>query len=120
MDIRVVEGRWGELPIGVWGRMRVPLVGDEVPSAIERTMVLADAESGIGPPLDPTAFSFVNPDLTVYFARAPQGEWIGMRVSSFASSDGIGLAESQLFDEKGPFGRAAQSLLLRAAPPKPT
>ena len=77
-------------------------------------MILADAESGIGPPLDPHAFGLVNPDLTVCFARLPEGEWIGLRVASYASEDGIGLAESALFDQRGVFGRAAQSLLIRA------
>jgi hypothetical protein len=116
MDIRVVEGRWGAVPIGAWGRARVPLIlGDET-SPVERTMILADAESGIGPPLDPLAYAFVNPDLTVYFARAPVGEWTGLRVAAQASDDGIGLAESELFDERGSFGRAAQSLFIRARP----
>jgi hypothetical protein len=114
MDIRVVEGAWGVVPIGAWGRMRVPLVEGEETTSIERTMVLADAESGIGPPLDPRTYTLLNPELTVYFGREPEGEWIGLRVASYASADGIGLAESRLFDRAGPFGRAAQSLLVRA------
>jgi hypothetical protein len=114
MDIRIVEGRWGEVPVGAWGRARVPLVQGEETSGIERAMILADAESGLGPPLDPRAFGLVNPDLTVYFARVPEGEWIGLRVASYASDDGIGLAESALFDRRGVFGRSAQSLLIRA------
>jgi hypothetical protein len=116
MDVRIVEGRWGSVPIGAWGRARVPLIAGEETSAVERTMILADAESGIGPPLDPMQFAFVNPDLVVYFARATSGEWTGLRVAAQASSDGIGLAESELFDEHGPFGRAAQSLFIRPRP----
>lgn len=113
MDIRIVEGRWGEARVGAWGRARVPLVLGEETSGIERAMILADAESGIGPPLDPLAYGLVNPDLTVYFARVPEGEWIGLRVASYASEDGVGLAESALFDQRGVFGRSAQSLLVR-------
>jgi hypothetical protein len=117
MDIRVVEGAWGELPFGAWSRLGVPLVAGEPTTAIERTMIFADASSGVGPPLDPDSYNLVNPDLTAYFARLPAGDWIGMRVESYASPDGIGLAESMLFDERGPFGRAAQSLLIRARLP---
>jgi hypothetical protein len=113
MDIRIVEGRWGEPRVGAWGRARVPLVSGEETSGIERAMILADAESGIGPPLDPLAYGLVNPDLTVYFARLPEGEWVGLRVASYASADGVGLAESALFDRRGVFGRSAQSLLVR-------
>jgi hypothetical protein len=120
VDVRMVEGRWGAVPIGAWGRARVPLVLGERTTPVERTIIFADAESGVGPPLDPKAFAFVNPDLTVYFARAPEGEWIGMRVSSHASADGIGLAESELFDERGPFGRAAQALFIRPRPTRKT
>jgi hypothetical protein len=114
MDIRIVEGQWGAVPIGAWGRPRVALIAGEETTAIERTLILADAESGVGPPLDVKTHTFVNPDLTVFFARQPRGEWIGLRVVSSAAADGIGLAESELFDEAGSFGRAAQSLLVRA------
>ncbi len=114
VEMRVAEGRWGELPFAAWSRMRAPLVAGEPTSAIERALLFADAESGIGPPLDPDVYSLVNPDLTVYFGRVPEGEWIGLRVSSYASADSIGLAESVLFDRQGPFGRAAQSLLIQA------
>jgi hypothetical protein len=117
MDVRLVEGRPGDLTVGAWGRPRVPLVAGEETSSIERAMLFADAESGVAPPFDLDAFVFVNPELTVHFARLPEGEWIGMRVSSHAAIDGIGLAESELYDRSGSFGRAAQSLVIRAREP---
>jgi hypothetical protein len=115
MEIRIAEGAWRDLPIGAWSRPRVPLVEDTPASAVERTLLFADAESGIGPPVDPFTYSFVNADLTVYFARPPTGDWIGLRVRSSACHDGIGLAESELHDAGGVFGRAMQSLLIRCA-----
>jgi hypothetical protein len=75
-------------------------------------LIVADAESGVCPPIDPFRYSFVNPDLTVYFARAPEGEWTGMQIVSHAHPDGIGLAHSELSDLQGSFGRAAQSLFV--------
>jgi hypothetical protein len=90
----------------------VPLVAGEPTSAREGTMIVADAESGVCPPVDPFRYSFVNPDLTVYFARAPRGDWVGLQIVSHASADGIGLAHSELSDLQGSFGRAAQSLVV--------
>ena len=40
------------------------------------------------------------------------GEWICLDAATYPSPNGIGLAESMLFDERGPIGRSAQALLL--------
>jgi hypothetical protein len=53
----------------------------------------------------------------VYFAREPRGEWLGLQIESEAHGDGIGLAHSTLSDVDGPFGLAAQSLVV--APRRP-
>jgi hypothetical protein len=57
-------------------------------------------------------WAFINPDLTVYLHRLPAGEWVCLDAVTYVEPHGIGLAESRLFDERGPVGRAAQSLLL--------
>ena len=57
-------------------------------------------------------WAFINPDLTLYIERAPQGEWIGLDAQTIISRDGIGLAESVLFDERGRVGRATQALVV--------
>jgi len=59
----------------------------------------------------------LNPDLTVYFGREPRGEWLGLQITSEAHADGTGLAQSALSDLDGPFGRAAQSLVVAPRPP---
>jgi Thioesterase-like superfamily len=112
VDARIVRGEWAKGPVDAWMRARVPLVEGEPTSAREGAMIVADAESGLCPPVDPFRYSFANPDLTVYFARPPQGGWIGMQIVSTAWADGIGLATSELSDLQGSFGRAAQSLFV--------
>jgi len=76
--------------------------------------VMVDAESGICPPLDPRRFTFLNPDLSVHLERPFEGEWLGLWARSGAHPEGVGLAESQLFDARGVVGRAAQSLVVSA------
>ena len=114
VDVRIARGEWARGPIDAWMRARVPLVEGEASSPVERVLIVADAESGVCPPLDPKGYSFVNPDLSVYFAREPRGEWVGMQIVSEAHADGIGLAQSALSDLHGGFGRAAQSLVIAA------
>ena len=114
VDVRFARGQWGDRRVVVWARPAVDLVEGESLSSVERTLIIVDAESGICPPLDPQQASFVNPDLTVYFERDLLGEWLGLDVRASAHAHGVGIAESLLFDEGGPVGRSAQSLLLSA------
>ena len=55
---------------------------------------------------------FLNPDLTVLLHRLPVGEWVCLDAVTRLGPDGVGLAESLLFDEQGPIGRSAQTLLV--------
>ena len=55
---------------------------------------------------------FINPDLTLYVERVPAGEWIGLAAQTTIAADGIGVAESVLFDARGRVGRATQALLV--------
>lgn len=112
IELRLVEGVWAKGPITFWGRVVVPLVEGSPTSPLERAMILGDAQSGMGPPLDPLQYYFANPDFTAYLDRSPQGEWLGFRIRSSAQDHGLGLAESELFDEDGVYGRAAQTLVV--------
>lgn len=112
LDSRIVRGTWGQSPIDAWLKPTVQLVLGEVMSPIERVMAVVDAQNGVAPALDIARSTFINPDLTVYFARPPQGAWVGLRASSAPHEHGVGLVQSELHDEAGVFGRALQSLLL--------
>jgi hypothetical protein len=113
VDVRLVDPPWGTTPIRCWGRPRVDLVAGAPTTPEAQVLILADAESGMGPPVDPLEYTYVNPDLTVYFGRAPEPGWTGFDIHSFAGPDGCGLSESGLRDRRGPFGRSAQSLVVR-------
>ena len=117
IELRIARGTWAKGPVDAWMRPLFPLVRGEPTSACERVLILADAESGVCPPLAPDRWTFLNPDLTVYFGREPRGEWLGLEITSEAHADGTGLAQSALSDLEGPFGRAAQGLVVAPRPP---
>ncbi len=112
IDVRVVDAPWGSTPVRCWARPVVELVAGEATRPEEAVVILADAESGMGPPVDPMKYNYANPDLTVYFGRRPSGPWTGLDIRSRADGAGIGIAESALRDASGVFGRSAQSLLV--------
>jgi hypothetical protein len=113
VDLRFVSGSWDEPgPVTMWTRLKVPVVGDEAPSPLQRTAAAADFGNGVSRVLEFDAHLFINPDLTVALARVPEGEWIGFDVVTRLSAAGFGQAESQIFDPGGTVGRAVQSLLV--------
>ena len=114
--LRTAHGAWGRTPIGVWGRLAVPLVRGAPLTALETVVALADAQSGMGVPLDPQAWTFVNPDLSILLGRDPVPGWVGFDIESTAGPSGAGLAQSGLRDGGGGLGRAAQTLVVAERP----
>jgi hypothetical protein len=99
-------------PAAVWMRLRVPLIPGERPSPLVRVLVVADSGNGISWALPFEESLFINTELTVHLARMPEGEWILLDARTRIGPEGIGLAESVLWDERGRIGRGAQSLLV--------
>lgn len=114
MEVRIARGEFGRGPVAAWMRMRVPLVAGETPSPLQRVLTAADSGNGISLVLDVRRHTFVNPDLTVYLHRYPVGEWVCLDAVTTPQSNGIGLADTRLYDERGPIGRSAQSLVIQA------
>ena len=113
MEIRMVSGAFLEPgPASAWFRLRVPLVAGEVPSPLQRLAAAADFGNGISAVLPWDAFTFVNPDLTLYLEREPVGDWFLLESSTRVGRHGIGLSESTITDSRGQVGRAIQALLV--------
>lgn len=113
MDIRFAAGGFLEAgPATAWLRMRQPLLAGEEPTPLQRALVAADVGNGISATLDYRRHVFINVDLTVQLERLPEGEWIGVDARTLPRPNGIGTAESVLFDQRGRIGRAAQTLLI--------
>jgi Thioesterase-like superfamily len=113
MEYRFNRGSFLEPgPATVWLRMGVPLVAGEEPSALQRVMIAADTGNGVSAALDWDKYLFINVDLTVHLHRRPQGEWVCLAAVTLPEPNGIGIADSALFDERGAIGRAVQTLLI--------
>ncbi len=115
MEWKAVAGAFLEPgPATVWMRMRHPLLAGEEPTPLQRALIAADVGNGISAVLDWRSYVFINVDLTVHFERMPAGEWVCVDAVTRPQPSGIGTAESELFDQGGRVGRAAQSLLIAA------
>lgn len=117
VDVRFVFGMLGEAGPGTaWTRLLHP-IADGVPTTpLVRAAAAADFGNGIGSPLPWQEFVYINPDLTISLHRQPDEAWIGIAADSVAQPTGIGLTTSTLFDARGRFGSASQSLFLDTRP----
>lgn len=113
MEYRFIAGAFNEPgPATAWLRMLHPLVEGEAPSPLARVLVAADSGNGVSSALDWRRWFFVNVDLTVHLHRLPEGEWVCLDAVTLVEPSGVGLADAALYDERGPIGRAAQTLLV--------
>ena len=113
MEIRFTEGAFlTPGPAAAWFRLRHELVAGESPTPLQLLAAAGDFSNGISATVSWDAHVFINPDLTLYIERAPQGEWVALRSHTRIRSGGIGVSESVLFDERGRVGRAIQALLV--------
>jgi hypothetical protein len=120
--LRAIEWRFAEGhfeapgPAVVWARQRVPLVAGEDPTPLQRLVVLADSGNGLSRQLDPQGWWFINIELTVHLHRRPRGEWMCLAARTTLDDEGLGLAETVLFDDDGRVGRGAQALMVARRP----
>ena len=114
VEHRAVNGTSFEAvgPATDWIRLRVPLVDGQETAPLERVVAAADFGNGVSKVFDMDEVLFVNPDLNVLLYRLPVGEWICLDAVTRFGDEGGALAESLLFDEQGPIGRSAQTLLV--------
>ena len=113
MEYRFVKGGFVVPgPATVWMRPRVPLVAGEETTPLQRAFITADSGNGVSAALDWRKTIFINTDLTVHLLREPVGEWVCL--DAVTHVDGLGMADSALYDERGRIGRAVQTLLVRS------
>jgi Thioesterase-like superfamily len=117
MDPRLVSGSVLEPgPATVWFHLRLPILAGEQPSPLMRAVAAADFGNGISSEVDWSSHIFINPDLTVYLHRSPIGDWIALESTTFLQRNGVGLAQSRLYDRNGPVGTSLQAVLLERRP----
>jgi hypothetical protein len=121
VEMRYARGSFTELgPASVWMRLTMPVVAGQTPTPLQRALAAADFGNGVSAVVPWGEFVFINTDLTVYLSRQPEGEWICLDASTDVDPQGVGVAHSRLYDERGAVGRSLQALYverLRIADP---
>lgn len=103
-------------PAAVWMRARVPLVAGEETSPACRVAIMADSGNGVSAWFLPSDdLLFINTDLSLHLIRRPVGEWICLDARTYLRSEGIGMAESAIYDVEGRVGRSVQTLFVGRA-----
>ncbi len=97
-------------PATCWFRMTAPLVDDEAVSPLSTALVAADFGNGISNVVSIERHLYINPDLTVYLHRPPEGDWIANDAITWLHPGAGAMAEAALWDAGGQVGRATQSL----------
>ncbi|MDP1632175.1 MAG: thioesterase family protein [Caulobacter sp.] len=113
MSAKIARGEWGKPgPAAVWFRAERAMVEGEATTPLMRAALTADFCNGVSSVVDFTAWTYINADLTVSFARDPVGEWILLDAETWVGDSGGAMAFARLADRNGYFGRAVQSVLL--------
>ena len=112
MEGRRAAGEFGSGRMAVWFRMKCAVVAGEDPTPLQRLAAAADSGNGISVALDLKRYTFVNPDLTIALLRRPVGEWFALDARTLAGDEGLGLADTRYWDERGVLGRGVQTLLV--------
>ncbi len=96
-----------------WITSHVPLVDGEPVSDLARFVGYVDTMNGIAVRRSPDDWAYPNLDLTIHLVRQPVGTWVGLDVTVDLGTGGLGLTSAAVHDERGPVGRAAQTLTVR-------
>jgi hypothetical protein len=75
-------------------------------------LAVADSGNGVSAALDWRRYLFINVDLSVHLHRMPAGEWVCLDAITRAEQNGVGMADTVLYDTQGPIGRGLQTLLV--------
>ena len=99
-------------PAVVWMRPHTRLVPDEELSPLQRLLACVDSASGASAALDPAEWNFMNTELTVHIVRPPVGEWLCLHADTTLGPGSVGVAASEVYDDRGLVARSAQALLV--------
>jgi len=115
-EIRLISpgGFWTSERKRLWSRDSWSLVAGEKMSPLVRAALAADlpnpvANSGV------EGLQFINPDLTLFLAREPVSEWVGLDVTSHLGADGIAIGSCTLYDVLGAIGTSTVCALANEA-----
>jgi Thioesterase-like superfamily len=111
VSVRLIEGALEEPgPAAAWMRLDAPLVEGEANTPLVQAVQAADFSSGVAQIVDMRQWTFINPEISLYFFRPPEGEWILIRSRTRVGANGAGLTTASLSDRHGPFAEVMQAM----------
>ncbi|RTE89258.1 MULTISPECIES: thioesterase family protein [Bradyrhizobium] len=111
VTVRLIEGALEKPgPAAAWMRLDAPLVEGEPNTPLLQAVQAADFSSGVAQIVDMRDWTFINPEISLYFFRPPEGEWILIRAATRVGANGAGLTSATLSDRKGPFAEVMQAM----------
>jgi hypothetical protein len=91
VSVRLIEGALEKPgPAAAWMRLDVPMVEGEANTPLLQAVQAADFSSGVGQIVDMREWTFINPEISLYFFRPPEGDWILIRSRTRAGANGAG------------------------------
>jgi hypothetical protein len=106
----------GQGPYRAWLREPWPLVDGEDLTPYVRAVIAADVCNPLSN-WGERGLEFINADLTLYLARPPEGEWIGLEVTDHLDRGGLAVGQCRVHDTTGPIGHVQVSAVFRAFGP---
>lgn len=111
VSVRLIEGALEKPgPAAAWMRLDAPLVEGEPNTPLLQAVQAADFSSGVAQIVDMRSWTFINPEISLYFFRPPEGQWILIRAATRVGADAAGLTTATLSDLKGPFAEVMQAM----------
>jgi len=111
VSVRLIEGALEKPgPAAAWMRLDVPMVDGEVNTPLLQAVQAADFSSGVAQIVDMREWTFINPEISLYFFRAPEDQWTLIRSRTRLGAHGAGLTTATLSDLQGPFAEVMQAM----------
>jgi hypothetical protein len=111
VSVRLIEGALEKPgPAAAWMRLDAALVEGEANTPLLQAVQAADFSSGVAQIVDMRQWTFINPEISLYFFREPQDEWILIRAATRVGERGAGLTMATLSDRQGPFAEVLQAM----------
>jgi hypothetical protein len=115
-DVRLLTpgGFWTSERKQLWARDNWRLVAGEDMSPVVRAALAADLPNPLANS-SAEGLQFINADLTLFLARPPVSEWIGLEVAGHLGHDGIAVGTCTLYDTEGAIGSSSVCALANSA-----
>jgi hypothetical protein len=111
VSVRLIEGALEQPgPAAAWMRLDVPMVEGEANTPLLQAVQSADFSSGVAQIVDMREWTFINPEISLYFFRQPVGDWILIRSRTRVGAGGAGLTMATLGDRRRPFAEVMQAM----------